>query len=40
MVKYYIIELPKFKKKKPKVADLLEKMVVCNWGRSENDRKM
>ena len=25
MVKYYIIELPKFKKKKPKVADLLEK---------------
>ena len=36
MVKYYIIELPKFKKKKPKVADLLEKWLYVIGG----DRKM
>ena len=36
MVKYYIIELPKFKKKKPKVADLLEKCLYVIGG----DRKM
>ena len=32
MVKYYIIELPKFKKKKPKVADLLEKWLYVIGG--------
>ena len=36
MVKYYIIELPKFKKKKPKVADLLEKWLYVIGG----DEKM
>ena len=36
MVKYYIIELPKFKKKKPKVADLLEKWLYVIGG----DQKM
>ena len=36
MVKYYIIELPKFKKKKPKVADLLEKWLYVIGG----DKKM
>ena len=36
MVKYYIIELPKFKKKKPKVVDLLEKWLYVIGG----DRKM
>ena len=36
MVKYYIIELPKFKKKKPKVADLLEKWMYVIGG----DQKM
>ena len=36
MLKYYIIELPKFKKKKPKVADLLEKWLYVIGG----DRKM
>ena len=36
MVKYYIIELSKFKKKKPKVADLLEKWLYVIGG----DRKM
>ena len=36
MVKYYIIELLKFKKKKPKVADLLEKWLYVIGG----DRKM
>ena len=36
MCKYYIIELPKFKKKKPKVADLLEKWLYVIGG----DRKM
>ena len=36
MVKYYIIELPKFKKKKPKVGDLLEKWLYVIGG----DRKM
>ena len=36
MVKYYIIELPKFKEKKPKVADLLEKWLYVIGG----DRKM
>lgn len=36
MVKYYIIELPKFRKKKPKVADLLEKWLYVIGG----DRKM
>ena len=32
MVKYYIIELPKFKRKKPKVADLLEKWLYVIGG--------
>ncbi len=36
MCKYYIIELPKFKKKKPKVADLLEKWLYVIGG----DQKM
>ena len=36
MIKYYIIELPKFKKKKPKVADLLEKWLYVIGG----DQKM
>ena len=36
MVKYYIIELPKFKTKKPKVADLLEKWLYVIGG----DQKM
>ena len=36
MTKYYIIELPKFKKKKPKVADLLEKWLYVIGG----DQKM
>ena len=36
MLKYYIIELPKFKKKKPKVADILEKWLYVIGG----DRKM
>ena len=36
MVKYYIIELPKFKKKKPKIADLLEKWLYVIGG----DQKM
>ena len=36
MVKYYIIELPKFKKKKPKVGDLLEKWLYVIGG----DQKM
>ena len=36
MVKYYIIELPKFKKKKPKVGDILEKWLYVIGG----DRKM
>ncbi len=36
MLKYYIIELPKFKKKKPKVADLLEKWLYVIGG----DKKM
>ena len=36
MLKYYIIELPKFRKKKPKVADLLEKWLYVIGG----DRKM
>ena len=36
MVKYYIIELPKFKRKKPKVADLLEKWLYVIGG----DQKM
>ena len=36
MVKYYIIELPKFKTKKPKVADLLEKWLYVIGG----DKKM
>ena len=36
MLKYYIIELPKFKKKKPKVADLLEKWLYVIGG----DQKM
>ena len=36
MVKYYIIELPKFKRKKPKVADLLEKWLYVIGG----DKKM
>ena len=36
MIKYYIIELPKFKKKKPKVADLLEKWLYVIGG----DKKM
>ena len=32
MCKYYIIELPKFRKKKPKVADLLEKWLYVIGG--------
>ena len=36
MNKYYIIELPKFKRKKPKVADLLEKWLYVIGG----DQKM
>ena len=36
MCKYYIIELSKFKKKKPKVADLLEKWLYVIGG----DQKM
>ena len=36
MVKYYIIELPKFREKKPKVADLLEKWLYVIGG----DQKM
>ena len=36
MCKYYIIELPKFKTKKPKVADLLEKWLYVIGG----DQKM
>ena len=36
MCKYYIIELPKFKKKKPKVGDLLEKWLYVIGG----DQKM
>lgn len=36
MSKYYIIELPKFRKKKPKVADLLEKWLYVIGG----DQKM
>ena len=36
MVKYYIIELTKFKKKKPKIADLLEKWLYVIGG----DQKM
>ena len=36
MVKYYIIELPKFKKKKPKVTDILEKWLYVIGG----DQKM
>ena len=32
MVKYYIIELPKFKKKKLRVADLLEKWLYVIGG--------
>ena len=35
MVKYYIIELPKFKQKKPKVADLLEKWLYVIGGDQE-----
>ena len=40
MVKYYIIELPKFKKKKPKVADLLEKWLYVIGGRSKDDGRI
>ena len=35
MVKYYIIEIPKFKEKKPKVADLLEKWLYVIGGNRE-----
>ena len=35
MSKYYIIELPKFKKKRPKVADLLEKWLYVIGGDKE-----
>ena len=35
MIKYYIIEIPKFKEKKPKVADLLEKWLYVIGGNIE-----
>ena len=40
MCKYYIIELPKFKKKKAKGSRFTRKMVICNWGRYKNDRRV